>query len=126
MSVGDRTMQPTTGAGTGIALRLAATGGFAVMSLFVRLASFEANALLSASPSPRHDMLVVGKMMAGDWGWRKERYPFYALIPMFAMLVLTYRLFVGSDTALAQMQELGTVLADGRGVRNLAFSRARP
>jgi drug/metabolite transporter (DMT)-like permease len=42
MSVGDRTMQPTAGAGTGIALRLAATGGFAFMSLFVRLASFEA------------------------------------------------------------------------------------
>ena len=23
-------------------------------------------------------MLVVGKMMAGDWGWRKERYPLHA------------------------------------------------
>jgi hypothetical protein len=25
-----------------------------------------------------HDVLVVGKMMAGDWGWRKERYPLHA------------------------------------------------
>jgi hypothetical protein len=34
--------------------------------------------VLSASPGPRHDVLVVGKMMAGDWGWRKERYPLHA------------------------------------------------
>jgi len=33
------------------------------------------NALLSASPSPRHDVLMVCSVMAGDWGWRKERYP---------------------------------------------------
>jgi hypothetical protein len=38
------------------------------------------NALLSASPSPRHDVLVVGKMMAGDWGWRKERYPLNVIL----------------------------------------------
>jgi hypothetical protein len=24
-------------------------------------------------------VLVVGKMMAGDWGWRKERYPLHAM-----------------------------------------------
>jgi membrane protein len=39
-------------------------------------------------------------------------FAFYALIPMFAVLVLTYGLFVGSDTVQAQMQELGAVLPD--------------
>src|SRR3954453_4061529 len=33
------------------------------------------NALLSASPSPRHDVLMACSVMTGDWGWRKERYP---------------------------------------------------
>src|SRR5688572_13260905 len=36
------------------------------------------NALLSANPEPRHDVLVVCKMTAGDRGWRKERYPSHA------------------------------------------------
>src|SRR3954453_21013107 len=37
------------------------------------------NALLSASPSPRHDVLMACSGMAGDWGWRKERYPLHAM-----------------------------------------------
>ena len=32
--------------------------------------------VLSASPGPRHNALVACKVMAGDRGWRKERYPF--------------------------------------------------
>ena len=31
-------------------------------------------------PGLRHDVLVVGKMTAGDRGWRKERYPMLAAI----------------------------------------------
>jgi membrane protein len=39
-------------------------------------------------------------------------FAFYALIPMFAVLVLVYGLFVGTETVQARMQELGSVLPE--------------
>jgi membrane protein len=39
-------------------------------------------------------------------------FAFYALIPMFAVLVLVYGLFVGTETVQVRMQELGGVLPD--------------
>ena len=39
-------------------------------------------------------------------------FAFYALIPMFAVLVLVYGLFVGTETVQGRMQELGGVLPE--------------
>lgn len=39
-------------------------------------------------------------------------FAFYALIPMFAVLVLVYGLFVGTETVQGQMQELGGILPE--------------
>ena len=39
-------------------------------------------------------------------------FAFYALIPMFAVLVLVYGLFVGTETVQSRMQELGGVLPE--------------
>ena len=39
-------------------------------------------------------------------------FAFYAMIPMFAVLVLVYGLFVGTETVQTRMQELGGVLPD--------------
>lgn len=39
-------------------------------------------------------------------------FAFYAMIPMFAVLVLVYGLFVGTETVQTRMQELGGILPD--------------
>jgi hypothetical protein len=38
-------------------------------------------------------VLVVGKMMAGDWGWRKERYPLAAMIVRSKIASFPVKLF---------------------------------